>query len=310
MKLPCGKCVGCKLDRARDHAIRAVHEAQMFAREGKGSIFATLTFDDANLPHDRSVSVKFIQRFHYRLRDVIGPFRFLLSAEYGDRDKRPHYHAIYFGHDFREDRYPWKRSGQGLLYRSPRFETVWTFGHCLFADFTMDTAGYTARYTVKKPGGEEGDEQYRRREVDPVTGQVREWFVSPEFLLSSRKPGLGASWFDAFKSDVFPSDFIVINGERFPVPRYYLNRLADDEREAVRLGRKAGRLERNASYRDAREEAELVKLSREERGVRQVGRQRLGGRFSADNSDSRLLVKHESAQHRAARLVRTLDGES
>lgn len=285
-------------------AVRAVHEAQMHSAEGRGSCFVTLTFDDAHLPSDRSLSVSFIQRFHYRLRRAIGPFRFLLSGEYGDRDQRPHYHAIYFGHDFREDRYPWKQSSGGVLYRSPTLERVWTYGHCLFADFTRETGGYTARYSTKKIGGEEGEARYRR--FDPLTGEV--WNVRPEFLLASRSPGLGASWFDTFKADVFPSDYLIVDGKRVPVPRYYLNRLDEEERAAVAAERKAEGLARRAAWSDPRED--LSGLTREERAERVKARARLGSAAPLDDGDARLLVKHELAEIRSRLLVRELDGES
>lgn len=284
-------------------AVRAVHEAQMHAAEGRGSCFVTLTFADEFLPSDRSLSVSFVQRFHYRLRKAVGPFRFLLSGEYGDRDQRPHYHAIYFGHDFRSDRRPWKSSSGGLLYRSPTLERVWTYGHCLLADFTRETGGYTARYSVKKAGGEEDETRYRR--FDPSTGEV--WSVAPEFLLSSRSPGLGATWFDAFKRDVFPSDFLVVDGERVPVPRYYLKRLEDEEREVVTASRKAQGLARRAVYEDPRDD--LVGMTREERAERVRGRQRLGTAAPLDDDAGRLLVKRELAEIRSRRLLRPLDAE-
>lgn len=304
VRLPCGKCRSCKLERAADMAVRAVHEAQMFAAEGRGSSFVTLTFSDEHLPSDRSLSVSFIQRFHYRLRKVIGPFRFLLCGEYGERDQRPHYHAIYFGHDFWSDRYVWKRSTGGLLYRSPTLERVWTYGHCLLADFTRETGGYTARYSLKKVAGDEAEAAYRR--VDPDTGEC--WQVAPEFLLSSRSPGLGASWFDRFKSDVFPSDHLVVDGRRVPVPRYYLKRLEEEERAAVTGARKAEGLSRRASFVDPRDD--LDGMTREECAERARGRARLGSAAPLDDGDARLLVKHELQEIRAKRLLREFDAGS
>lgn len=288
-------------------AVRAVHEAQMHSAQGRGSCFVTFTFDDAHLPADRSLSVPFVQRFHYRLRQLIGPFRFLLSGEYGERDQRPHYHAIYFGHDFAQDRYPWKRSAGGLLYRSPTLESAWPYGHCLLADFTLGTGRYTAGYAVKKAAGDEDETRYSR--VNPETGEVYQ--VAREFLLASLRPGLGAEWFKAFKSDVFPADFLVVEGRRVPVPRYYLKLLAKDEAasaEAVRLDRKAGSLAARVAWQDPRDN--LARMTREEREAYRE-RHRVAAPFlSGDNGDSRLLVKHELAELRAKLLVRELDAES
>lgn len=303
-KLPCGRCLSCRLERAGDLATRAVHEAQMHAAEGRGSCFVTYTFADEFLPKDLSVSVSFVQRFHHRMRKAIGPFRFLLSAEYGDRDKRPHYHGCYFGHDFREDRYPWKKTEAGVLYRSPTLERVWTYGHCLLSDFTRENGGYTARYTTKKAGGGAEDAAYTR--FDDDTGEV--WQVQPEFLLASRNPGLGAAWFDKYKAEVFPSDFLILDGRRVPVPRYYLNRLAEDERAAVQAQRKADSLAKLMRHVDPSED--LAALTREERAERVAGRQRLGAMYSGDNNESRLLVKHELQALRGKRLLRMFDAET
>lgn len=53
----------------------------------------------------------------------------------------------------------------------------------------------------------------------------------------SRRPGIGSTWFDKFKSDVFPSGFIVVNGQPQAVPRFYLQKL--EEEQLLRLQREA-----------------------------------------------------------------------
>lgn len=246
----------------------------MFAAEGRGSSFVTLTFGDEHLPSDLSLDVRTVQLFHKALRFLIGRFRFLIAGEYGDVRLRPHYHALYFGVDFREDRYLWKRTNGGLLYRSPTLEKAWPYGHALIADFTREAAGYTARYVTKKVGGDRSDRAYRRCELDAATGELREWQVLPEFMLSSRMPGLGASWFERFHRDVFPSDFLVIDGRKVPVPRYYLMRLAAMERLKLQAQRKVA-----------------------------------ARRFADNNTDKRLMTRHESQRLRAKLLRRGLDAE-
>lgn len=44
--LPCGGCIGCRLERAQAWAVRCVHEAQMH----EANCFITLTYDDEHLP--------------------------------------------------------------------------------------------------------------------------------------------------------------------------------------------------------------------------------------------------------------------
>lgn len=298
--------MGCRLDRARDMAIRCVHEAHMHRLEGRESCFVTLTFDDAHLPSDLSVSVQFMQRFHYRLRSIIGPFRFLLCAEYGDRFKRPHAHAIYFGHDFREDRKAFKRVAlDNVLYTSPTLDRAWPYGKATIGDFTRETGGYVARYSTKKVGGDRAAAHYRRERINPETGEVESWQVTPEFLLSSRNPGLGSTWFDRYKSDVFPADFLIVDGQRVPVPRYYLLKLEAEEREAIRAARKASAAAA-IPFTTADDERALP---REEREGRQRRRRLLGGGFVGDNADPRLMSRHEVGRLRVTDLKRPLDAE-
>jgi hypothetical protein len=251
-----------------------MHEAQCHDRNS----FLTLTYDDAHLPRDRSVSVREVQLFKKRLRDGLGPFRDMTSGEYGDRTLRPHYHSLIFGLDF-DDKVFWRRSPSGeILYRSATLEKFWPFGEALIGAVTFQSAGYVARYTMKKSKGDEDADRYRRCEVDPATGELREWFVAPEFLVMSRRPGLGAEWYERFRAEVFPSDFLVVDGRKVPVPRFYTDRLAADaERDALRV----------------------------------KARRKLNGfRHAADNTDSRLLVRDEWQELRARRLVRSLDAES
>ena len=62
--VPCGQCIGCRLKRSRDWAIRCVHEASLY----KHNCFITLTFDDLHLPANRSISKRDLQLFMKRLR--------------------------------------------------------------------------------------------------------------------------------------------------------------------------------------------------------------------------------------------------
>lgn len=60
----------------------------------------------------------------------------------------------------------------------------------------------------------------------------------------SLKPGLGSDWFNRFSSDVFPLDFMVTNGVKCRVPRYFdkiLERSNPFEYERVKNERKIKR---------------------------------------------------------------------
>lgn len=223
LSFPCGKCLGCRADFARSWALRCVHEAQMH----EVSSFITLTFDPEFLPADLSINVRHWQLFAKRVRKRLGPFRFLSCGEYGERFRRPHYHACVFGQDF--DRKSWKlfrRAPGGDLYTSEVLSSLWQQGFCTIGSLSYESAAYVARYVMKKVGvAPENTEAYRR--VNPLTGE--EWYVSREFLTMSRRPGIGAGWYDRFKSDVFPGDRIVHAGKRYTVPMFYLRRLETED---------------------------------------------------------------------------------
>ena len=99
--LPCGQCIGCRLERSRQWAIRCVHEASLHER----NCFITLTYRDECLPTNGSLDLDAFQKFMKRLRRRFGEgVRFFHCGEYGENFGRPHYHAILFNLDF-SDKY-------------------------------------------------------------------------------------------------------------------------------------------------------------------------------------------------------------
>jgi hypothetical protein len=248
------------MDRARDWATRLTHEASQHA----ASCFVTLTFSDAHLPDDYSVSVRDTQLFMKRLRKRHGKaIRFFACGEYGDTNSRPHYHFALFGVDFSSDRYLWRRTPSGhLQYRSRALEELWPYGNSEIGSLTVQSAGYIARYITKKITGKLADTHYRR--LHPLTGELVQ--VRPEFVVMSRRPGIGASWLGKYKCDAFPSDFVVIEGQKRPVPRYYLNALQEDERDSVILKRlakgQAHAQDRTPDRLAVREEVQAIRLDK------------------------------------------------
>lgn len=95
LQVPCGKCIGCRLERSRQWAIRCMHEASLY----EDNCFITLTYNDDHLPSNGSLDKTHFQKFLKRLRKSIYPqkLRYYHCGEYGDEGGRPHYHAIIFG---------------------------------------------------------------------------------------------------------------------------------------------------------------------------------------------------------------------
>ena len=68
VKLPCGRCIGCRLERSRQWAMRCVHEASLH----EANCFITLTYDDAHCPKDGSLRFEHWQKFMKRFRKRFG----------------------------------------------------------------------------------------------------------------------------------------------------------------------------------------------------------------------------------------------
>lgn len=222
-ELPCGICTGCRLERARQWSIRMMHEA----RGWSANAFVTLTFSDEHLPADYGVHVEDVQKFMKRLRKSLPQkVRFFACGEYGDLHQRPHYHLILFNHQF-PDLKPLKKTPHGMLYTSQELSKLWPYGQSSTGAVTHKSAGYVARYSLKKIGGDKATDHYTR--IHPVTRAIN--VVRPEFCVMSRKPGIGASFMQQFKSDLFPSGYLIVDGHKVPPPRFYLNQLEEHERE-------------------------------------------------------------------------------
>lgn len=222
MLLPCNNCMACRVTRNGQWKTRLYHEGMMHEL----SSFITLTYNDDYLPDDYSVQIRAAQLFIKRLRKHIAnetgnKIRFFGCGEYGDFDLRPHYHELVFGYDF-PDKYYWSTSAKGhALYRSPTLEKLWPFGFSNIGAVTPQTCGYVSGYMLKKINGQRAEEHYKR--VHPLTGEVCR--VRPEFIHFSNRPGIGGKWFDTFACDAFPSDFVVVDGDKVAVPKYYTKKL-------------------------------------------------------------------------------------
>lgn len=225
-EVPCNNCMGCRLDRSLQWATRIVHESKMWERNS----FLTLTYDAENLPTNYSLDVRHTQLFMKRLRESLPQkIRFFGCGEYGEKGGRPHYHIIIFNHDF-NDKILYTIKNGNKLYTSTTLTNLWQLGHATTGDVTPESAAYVARYTTKKYTGKLVADHYYR--LSPVDGQY--YSVKPEFGVMSRRPGIGATWLEKFRDDVFPSGFIVVDGQKRPPPRFYVNKLKEEEQQLLK----------------------------------------------------------------------------
>lgn len=223
--VPCGSCIGCRFERSRQWALRCVHEASLHEE----NCFITLTYSPDHLPLDHSLDKSHFQKFMKRLRKRFSgtTIRFFHCGEYGELNGRPHYHACIFGFDFPDKVLHTTTRVGDKLYRSKILTKIWGKGdenQQLIGELNFKTAAYTARYIMKKITGDKADEHYRY--VDEKTGEV--FNIQPEYTTMSRRPGIARDWYEKYKSDVYPSDKVIMNGVSMYPPKFYDSLLEKD----------------------------------------------------------------------------------
>lgn len=304
--LPCGKCTGCRLERSRQTAVRLVHEAQQHEKVS----FVTLTYRQdqllsgatgmrglfpshaAQVPddhhdyrpprtretrthEDHASLVKsdlrgFTLRLYSDVRRRSGKgVRYYACGEYGDQTHRPHYHLAIFGEDFSDDRFPWKRSNGNQLWRSSRLARLWPHGDADIGDLTFESAAYIARYIMKKINGQKAEDHYRR-----IDKEGNPYWLTPEFNVMSRRPGIAKAWFDQHMSDVYPHDHVISRGHPAKPPRYYdvlLDRLNPYLLAGIKEKREAGAAlhaaDQTPARLEARETVAIAKLNQTKRSL-------------------------------------------
>lgn len=198
-QVPCGKCVECLLERARDWSIRCVHEAKMHEH----SAFVTLTYADEHLPPDRKLNYFDFQLFMKRLRKKFGDgIGFFMCGEYGEQTARPHYHACLFGVDFKDKKEVRENKHGDVIWNSEELTELWGLGHTEIGSVTQKSAGYVARYILKK------------HKDSPLV----------PFQKMSRSHAIGKRFIEKWYKDIFiygRGSVILDDGTKTKCPRYY-----------------------------------------------------------------------------------------
>lgn len=238
VEIPCGRCAGCRLERARSWAIRMVHESKLY----RHNHFLTLTYDNASLPFTvqgrPTLQPEHFTLFMKRLRkhfevkenggDARGAsprappgspsetrgngIRYYQCGEYGETTRRPHHHAIVFNLPLTDlKRISTRTRNAHALYTSETIERIWGHGIVAIGAVTFETAAYVAAYVTKKITGPSAEGHYQGR--------------TPEYATMSRRPGIGAGFLTKFLTDVYPSDEVIIRGKPMRPPKYYDRRL-------------------------------------------------------------------------------------
>lgn len=195
MLVPCGKCLGCRIAKRQEWALRLIHEYVY----NKPAVFVTLTYDDQHLPRtilgEMTLRKIDLINYHKRLRkNTKRKIKYYACGEYGEKFGRPHLHEILFGFD---------NTKEDLEI----IQNEWPFGHVHLGNVEIDSIRYVTQYIDKKLSGTLLDEQLDK-------------FITPTFKVSSQ--GLGAEYAKNNEKLIKNGGKLTYNGIPVGIPRYYL----------------------------------------------------------------------------------------
>lgn len=204
LSVPCGRCPVCLKNRQNDFYVRMKFELKRCS----SSYFITLTYNPEHCP--QSVSKRDLQLFFKRFRKSSNlKFKYYFISEYGPETLRPHYHGIFFfdSQVKQDDLYDFVLSS-------------WNLGFIMLSPVNDARIKYVAGYFLSKMYVPDGYEKI--------------------FSLVSK--GLGLNYVDTHMSYHQNVDFInrfnvPIYGVKYPIPRYYKDKIFTDsqKRDFARL---------------------------------------------------------------------------
>lgn len=230
LKIPCGKCIGCRNAKAAEWGNRCEHEA----RNWKHNTFVTLTYENTTLPYNGHLQPKELQNFIKRLRIYItrkgdnilteprGGIRYFACGEYGASRDRPHYHLILFNCDF-ADKVQHGGTPDKPRYNSKTLEHIWGLGLTDIGNFTPAAATYIGKYTNKSL-------HTKFDEEDGYADEYGEWHARPRpFGRMSTKPPIGTEWLKKYANDLLRGALYNSKGQTVKIPRAYMTRLKKED---------------------------------------------------------------------------------
>lgn len=297
--IPCGKCIGCRLEISKQWATRCMLEA----RDWEHNWFVTLTYDDEHKPytntfldHDTGevyqddgtwngyLEPKDIKKFMHDLRQKWERkykhtgIRYYGCGEYGGQTARPHYHMILFNLPIPKEGLKVRGINQEKrpYYQCDEIAKIWGKGNIQVDEVTWSSCAYVARYVTKKMTGTGAPEHYASK------GQT------PEFVRMSRMPGIARRYYDENKEKIYEYDEILTNmgikkGARKVKPPRYYDKLYDI---------------------DENEKMEKIKRDRRTKGKELTKRALQASSYGLQKS---LSVQENTQANRALKLIRPLE---
>lgn len=186
--LPCGKCIGCRVARTKEWAMRLLHEFQYWDKAS----YVTFTYSNEFIPVDSSINKKHLQLLFKRVRkNTKRLIKYYACGEYGEKKMRPHYHAIVYGISPAE---------KNLL------KECWHYGTIYSGTVTYESCRYVAQYIDKK---------YNLK-------TLKDGLTIP-FQIQSN--GFGLKWANDNALQLHQQKHTTIQGVKQSIPRYYKNKL-------------------------------------------------------------------------------------
>lgn len=220
VQIPCGKCIGCRIDYSRSWADRMTYHS--IGKE-ENSYFITLTYDDEHIQKldfspiydlysiDMQDISDFIKALRNKFRD--NEIQFYASSEYGDSNFRPHFHLIVYNLDIPDLEF-WKLDNEKQpIFTSEIIHSLWKKGICSISKFAWLNAAYTASYVEKKRDGR-------------LSCEYSAVGLSPETCRMSRKPGIAYKFYKQNSIDIWNNngldvDRTVNKTGHLGIPRYF-----------------------------------------------------------------------------------------
>lgn len=207
-----------------------------------------------NFPIDYSLNkfliydwLKSFRDYLYRTKGIT--FRYFGCGEYGEQDERPHYHILIFGYDF-PDKHFFRNSSKGCkLFLSEELSSQWLYGLCTVQECNFQTCMYTAKYCTKKLKFDDAQSEYeyyygrtpeflfmskgncqvnRCDYIDDIIKNCKDLSclrdLKNPYCINCDKTrgGLGYDWLLRYYDDVLKLGYIVIDGCKYSIPKYYL----------------------------------------------------------------------------------------
>lgn len=240
--LPCGKCIGCRLDYSREWAVRCMLEMKDYAKDE--CFFVTLTYDDLHVPavfytedskyengeilgtqnvddseqtstfvqpnviKNQTLVPKHLQDFIKLLRrsqdyNYGKKLRFYACGEYGSKSMRPHYHILIFGVHLPEPASDaWRKQ---------------LTGYSVYEDKYLESIWKRGNVIVGSCTFE-SVEYVARYMLKKQKGDDRFFYmfnhIVPPFTRMSLRPGIGLKYYDEHKEEMYKLDELFLETEK------------------------------------------------------------------------------------------------